>query len=312
MRRSRLPLSALRAFEAAGRHESFQKAADELSVTTSAVSRQIAELERIVGGQLFTRTVRKVELTEEGARLLHALSEAFDGISGAIDEARSDIRVRSRAAHALKIHVLPTFATRIVIPYLPEFEAQYPDVPVTLKVAADGAAGSVGDYDVFVDYSPTPPHEDNEVLFQEDALPVCAPHYIGGVEAGQALAVDDLLKGRLLSATDDSWDWKAWAAALKLRWPARPHLMQFETDDLSIQAALAGTGIALVERRFIIRELADHRLVPVGRNAAVPLGFYYIKQMRGATDAGGGAFTDWLKGLIVRLDRSPNLIRQVS
>jgi LysR family glycine cleavage system transcriptional activator len=300
MRRRLLPLSALRAFEAAGRHESFQKAADELGVTTSAVSRQVAELERILGGKLFIRTVRKVELTEEGRHLRHSLSGALDQMTDAFRTARGQLRQRPAAMQALSVHVLPTFATRILIPRLPAFEQAHPDLPVSLTVATGQGGSRRQNPDVVIDYSPTPPADPDAVLFREDALPVCAPHYIGGAEAAGILTPEDLLKGRLLSATDDCWDWKMWSAFQRLRWPAKVRLMQFDTDDLAIQAALAGTGIALVERRFILNELAGERLVPVGRHASAPLGYYFLRTQGGPASA--QAFAEWLRGIVRGLD----------
>lgn len=302
MRRRLLPLSALRAFEVAGRHESFQKAADELGVTTSAISRQVAELERIVGGKLFTRNIRKVELTEEGSRLRWSLTSALEEMTDALHETRVRLQERSSPLPVLSVHVSPTFATRILISHLPQFESAHPDVSVNLTVAEEHAGYVRSDYDILVDYSPVLPADPSAVLFQEDALPVCAPEYIGGEEMGASLALEDLLKGRLLSTTEDSWDWKLWAAFHKLQWPPSPRLMRFATDDLAIQAALAGTGIALVERRFITRELAEQRLVPVGRKAAVPLGYYCIRGALHADGLASQAFEEWLRRLVGTLE----------
>ncbi|MBM6593659.1 LysR substrate-binding domain-containing protein [Microvirga pudoricolor] len=302
MRRRLLPLSALRAFEAAGRHESFQKAAEELGVTTSAVSRQVAELERVLGGKLFSRSVRKVDLTEEGLQLQTSLSDVFDDMTIALRAARERLKQRPAAAQALTIHVLPTFATRILFPRLPAFEEAHPDLPVSLTVATGQGTSRRQNPDVVIDYSPVAPDDAGSILFQEDALPVCAPHYIGGADWGRTLTPDDLLKGRLLSATDDCWDWKMWAAFQRLRWPAQVRLMQFETDDLTIQAALAGTGIALVERRFILNELDSQRLVPVGRQATAPLGYYFLRMPGGHATGPAKAFSDWLRSVVRDLD----------
>jgi LysR family transcriptional regulator, glycine cleavage system transcriptional activator len=300
MRRRLLPLSALRAFEAAARHASFVRAADELGVTTSAISRQVAELERVVGGPLFVRGVRRVELTPEALELQASLSSAFDSLAPAIETAKDRIRSRKPYAPRLRVHLLPTLATRIVIPRLPEFEAECPDLSVAATVSERGAGGDRTRYDFAIGYSRAPPPGRLELLFQEEALPVCSPAYLAEASASDgALSMAELTGLRLLSATEDSWDWKLWFASCEVQWPRDPNLMLFETDDLAIQAALAGTGLALVESRFVVRELAEGRLVaPILHQGLVALGYYTAKIAKGPRSEGAQAFSRWLRNTL--------------
>src|SRR5690242_259680 len=127
MKRGRLPLTALRSFEVAGRLESFTLAAEELFISQAAVSRQIRELEQLLGEPLFERRHRSVLLTGSGRKLLAVLTPSFDRI----DECLEDIRGASMSAD-LKVSVEPSFAACWLVPRLPEFRKRHPDVEILL------------------------------------------------------------------------------------------------------------------------------------------------------------------------------------
>lgn len=300
MRRRLLPFSALRAFEAAARCGSFIKAADELGVTPSAVSRQIAELERMVGGPLFVRGVRRIELTPEALDLLTTLSAAFDATASAMELVRDRVRERTAKPYALRVRLLPTFAVRMVIPHLAQFEAEHPGMAVSLKVAErDTSDGNFG-YDVTVGYSRQPPNGDLDILFQESAFPVGSPLYLAERGFPGGINFSEYSVGlRLLGTTEDWWDWKAWFQSCGTAWPHDPKLMLFENDDLAIQAAVAGTGLALVEPRFVTCELAEGRLVPSFREKrTVNLGFYVAQLTNGPKHDAALAFSNWLRRIM--------------
>ncbi len=300
MQRSRLPLSALRSFEAAGRHGSFAEAANELGVTPSAVSRQIAELERIVGGRLFTRRVRKVQLTPEGDNLQRALSEASDQITETLLTIRVQLR-ESERVDTLSVLALPTLAARIILPRLAGFEAIHPANPVALTVASGRRASLEPAFDLEIAYSRQAPDSREALLLAEEAIPVCSPGYATTAMAGGSGDPAAVLRGRLLGATQDLWDWRLWATRQGLKWPSRPEVMLFDTADLAIQAAIAGTGIALVERSFAAAELADGRLVRLlAPLAAAPLG-YYVWRTRPGREGAARPFRNWLDNEIQAL-----------
>lgn len=129
MKRGRLPLTALRSFEVAGRLESFTLAAQELFISQAAVSRQIRELETSLGEALFERRHRSVRLTASGARLQAILTLSFDQI----DECLEEIRGRSTAA-AVTISAEPSFAACWLVPRLPEFRERHPEIEVTIDL----------------------------------------------------------------------------------------------------------------------------------------------------------------------------------
>ena len=120
MRRGRLPLTALRSFEAAGRLLSFTRAAEELFVSQAAISRQIRELEASIGRPLFERRHRAVALTDEGARLLATLTESFDRIDATLSA------LSATPAQSVTISVEPTFAALWMVPNLADFRARHP------------------------------------------------------------------------------------------------------------------------------------------------------------------------------------------
>ena len=128
MKRGRLPLTTLRSFEAAGRLESFTLAAEELFVSQAAISRQVRELEALLGMPLFTRHHRKVRLTAEGARLLETLASAFDGIDARIVEIRA-----TKPVTLLTVNAEPSFAGCWLVPHLADFRALHPQIDVSVE-----------------------------------------------------------------------------------------------------------------------------------------------------------------------------------
>ncbi|MBP1859622.1 DNA-binding transcriptional LysR family regulator [Rhizobium herbae] len=131
MKRGRLPLTALRSFEAAGRLESFTLAAEELFVSQAAISRQVRELEALLGTALFTRHHRKVRLSAEGARLLETLAEAFDSVDARLEEIRS-----AKVNALLTVNAEPAFAACWLVPHLADFRALHPKIDVSVESEA--------------------------------------------------------------------------------------------------------------------------------------------------------------------------------
>lgn len=139
MKRGRLPLTALRSFEAAGRLASFTEAAAELFVSQAAISRQIRDLEALIGKPLFERHHRSVSLTADGEALLTVLTDSFDRIGESLD-ALSD----AKRAGTLRVSAEPSFAGCWLVPHLAQFQAEHPEIEGQVRVErgaifADGA-----------------------------------------------------------------------------------------------------------------------------------------------------------------------------
>lgn len=281
------PLTALRTFEAAARHGSFTRAADELHVTQSAVSRQIRTLEEDLGVPLFRRGHRKVRLTADGARLLPVLSQAFGDIEKTVARLRQPER-------DVKLKVPPTFAIRWLIPRLERFQSERPDVQVRLTSGVGEVKLGKEPFDLGVIYiRPDEPGRRGDLLLQDDAVPVTAPRYLA--HAPPLAVPQDLARHQLLVADASAWDWRRWARAFDVDDLPLDDALQLELGEAVIQAAQSGQGVALVTRAFVDRELAEGTLTIPLATAPLELGHWLAIYGRGVLgDACVAAFRDWL------------------
>ncbi len=256
----RLPnLNALRAFEAAARHLSFTKAAEELSVTQGAVSHQVAALEAQLGLELFERLNRRLRLTPLGHQYLPALSEAFDRIDHATQALRSD-----EEEGALRVTVMPSFAQVWLMPKLKRFRDRCPDVDVMVLASERVMDFRQEPVDVgvrmgSVDY----PGLWSELLFDEYVLPVCAPSLRErppGLHRREDLAHYALLHD---DAGEDNRqiDWASWLRIAGVEGVDPTRGMQFSNSSFVIMSAIAGEGVALAKLGLCIDELIAGRLV---------------------------------------------------
>src|SRR6516164_9119313 len=168
------PLSALRAFEAAARHMSFSKAADELHVTPAAVSHQIHALEQDLGVRLFHRMNRSIELTPSAQVLLPGLTEAFAGIQASVARLRAHNDTGS-----LTVTASPSFAAKWLVLRLHRFQARCPAVDVRISATDEVVDLAKGDFDLAIRYgSGHYPGLDVELLFTNEVFPACSPHLL--------------------------------------------------------------------------------------------------------------------------------------
>ncbi len=229
------PLAALRAFEAAARHLSFLKAADELAVTPTAISHQIRLLEDMLGLPVFVRHVRRITLTPSGSILYPVLREGFDAFAGAIEQI--DAR-RSRPSVTLSTMTL--FAARRLVPALGSFTEAHPGIDLHLHASdmpVDLAAGRV---DIAVRYGAGSVHGlVAEPLLSDQFGVLCSPSLGIGMP-------DDLAKVPLLHAEWKSRmeapDWRRWAALAGVEGLPLTSGARFTDDAHAVQAAIAGHG----------------------------------------------------------------------
>lgn len=268
MRRRLPPLLALRAFEAAARHLSFSKAADELCVTQGAVSRHVQTLEDWLGMPLFRRLTRRVELTEEGRALLPVLSESFDRIA----ETAARLTVRGRD---LRIKVAYSFGIRWLMPRLVRFQSRHPDVQVRVTVAWDaGPDIDPQDFDAAIAYCKAPPRDLAAVeVMPERLTAICAPALAAGLRTPSDLAHVPLLDG-----CSDGHDWRMWLSAAGL--PAFETFRQgavFDAMDPALQAAVSGLGVTVADRVLAAGDIAAGRLaLPFPEIEASPGGYWFV------------------------------------
>jgi LysR family glycine cleavage system transcriptional activator len=263
------PLAALRAFEATARLGGVTAAAAALGVTQSAVSRQVIALERWLGLPLFLRRHRRLDLPAAGRRLAATAREAFERLAVAAAELRSDGR-------ELALVVSPSFAVRWLMPRLDRFFARHPRLElrlvarerplVTANLALEGA----------IDYARGDALPAGaSALLEDSSVAVASPGYLAA--APQLETPADLRRHRLLLATEDDWDWRAWAEAAGASLPRAARGYRLLTDELAVQAALSGSGLALMTRALVADELASGRLVVPRPLPAATLGYYYLR-----------------------------------
>ncbi|KHK60982.1 XRE family transcriptional regulator [Burkholderia sp. A9] len=246
-------LNAIRAFEAAARHENFSRAADELYVTHGAVSHQVRALEEELGVQLFTRNGKRLCLTDAGMRYAQQVRGALMVIADATREVRASDRGRR-----LVVSMLSSFAARFITPRIGTFIERHPEIDVELQSTNSLTDFARDDVDLAIRFgSGSYPGLHVEPLFEEVFFPACSPTLNGG-KLPQTPA--DLAHYNLLRSDDELWrPWFDAAGLDTLTEPKRGILYQ-DSSNLLL-AAIDGQGIALVRRSLAVHDLLDGRLV---------------------------------------------------
>ena len=288
------PLNALRAFEAAARHLSFAKAAEELHVTPAAISHQIKGLEDFLGVPLFNRAKRAIWLTEAGSAALPDLRSGFDYLAAGV------ARIRDlESGGIITVSAAPSFAAKWLVPRIERFRQAYPDIDARIDASMELVDFDRDQVDIGIRYG-RGQYQDLSVtpLLKEEMLLVCSPALL---EGGPPLERPDDLRHYTLIHDDTPAleqpvpDWRMWllaAGATEVDWTRGP---RFSPTSMAIQAALDGQGVALVGRVLAEADLAAGRLVrPLG--IAVPSDFaYYIAcPAANAERPKVRAFRDWL------------------
>jgi len=296
MKRNLPPFSAIRAFEAAARHLSFKRAAEELHVTQSAVSHQIKALEDFLGVVLFRRETRGVVLTDAGRIYMPALEEALDGIASATDRLRGD-----RTRDTLSVRTTPAFASRWLLPRLNAFKVDHPEITVNLTTSIEPVdfAGDRIDIAVWYGYGEWPQLE-SESLLRSRLVPVCSPALL---RDGPALHRPADLRHYTLLHNAMSDDWTRWLHAAGARSVAATRGPRFGDCNLMMQAAVEGQGIALAFEALVAADLTANRLVELFDVELLPEAWYYILVPPGAKRRPKvAAFHDWLREEAARKD----------
>ena len=249
------PLNAVRAFEAAARHLSFTRAADELNVTQAAVSHQVKALEERLGVQLFRRLNRGLLLTDAGGLYLRELEDILDRLEQATERLRS-----SEAAGLLTVSTGTSFAAKWLVPRLQRFRERRPDIDV--RIDADDALTDFrrDNVDIAIRYGRgTYPGLSSTPLLQDIVFPVCSPKLLDGAHRLQE--PEDLKHHTLLHDVDVVEDWRSWLHAAGLGDIDASRGPRFSHSAMLIEAAIAGQGVALAHRSMVGQDLREGRLV---------------------------------------------------
>ena len=288
------PLNALRAFEAAARHLSFKEAANELSVTPTAISHQIRNLEDLVGRKLFERSARGIALTPAGERFFPVLRDGFDRIAQSVVDLQ-------REGDALTLSVTPAFASMVLVPRLSEFRQRYPHIALTVDASERLTDLRKAEADIAVRYGPERPLPCRvQHLYTDRYIAVASPAWIG--DAPLPLPAEILAGSQLLgyqwknhALQGPSWpDWMGMAGIAAF--DASRHIA-FSEESHAIQAALDGAGIALASSVLVAADLRSGRLVqahPLGLPGYSYRALYLEDHPRVATVE---KVVNWLTGL---------------
>lgn len=287
------PLGPLLTFEAAARNLSFTKAAAELHLTQSAVSRQIQQLEDHFGAKLFERRARALLLTESGQLFYRTAQDVLQKLH---DTSR---RLRGSATpNRVVVSTTPGFASLWLIPHLAGFTQAHPQVDVrisaTNEVIDDLEQAQV---DVAVRYVPEGSATGGRLLFGETVFPVCSPE-LANNPANPLVTPTDLQHHVLLYLEHRraAWlDWELWFHALGLRDFEPAGKLHFSHYDQLIQAALDGHGVALGRNPLLRRLLKERKLVaPFKKKVASSRAYYVVESPAARAKAQVREFADWL------------------
>jgi len=288
------PLNALRAFEAAARHTSFQAAAAELNVTPAAVSHQIKALEEHLGVPLFKRLNREVRLTDAGRACLPGLRDGFDRIAEAVESIRP-----GRGGGILTVSAAPSIAGKWLLPRIDGFRTRHPEIDVRIDAAIQTVDFSRADVDVALRYGAGRyPGLYTELLMRTEVFPVCAPELTRGKTGLKSPA--DLRHHTLIHEDEINPDpscptWAMWLRAAGVQDVDASRGIRLTQATLVMDAVLAGRGVALAKSVAAADDLASGRVVrPFGEGVLVDFAYYFVCPPASLEIAKVKAFKRWI------------------
>ncbi|NTF45516.1 LysR family transcriptional regulator [Rhizobium rhizogenes] len=290
MRRRLIPdIVNLQAFECAARHQNFSRAAEELNLTQSAVSRQISELEQQTGLKLFERVRQRVVLSEAGLRLLPEVKDLLLRserlMIGAVASGQMKL--------SLKVATLPTFGTRWLVPRLGHFLEEHRDVAVTVESRSKPFSFDEDNFDLAIHYGlPAWAGAVATFLCNETVLPVASRQLAGRLKLG---GPEDLSLAPLLHLTTRPKLWAQWFDLHKLPTEHAYPGARFDQFSMIIAAAISGLGVALLPTYLIEEELQTGALLPLFElPMSTENSYYVVMPEKKQTNEIAMLFQDWL------------------
>ncbi|MBB3191267.1 LysR substrate-binding domain-containing protein [Halomonas cerina] len=285
----------LKVFAISARHLSFTRAAEELHVTTGAVSQQIKQLETRLGFKLFRRLPRRLALTEEGRRLAGVVDEAYQAVGLEVKRLRSGVM-----SGVIRVRSVPSFLHKWLMPRLPRLQARFPDIELHVRAEDSSLSLREGDFDLALDLN------DGQVpglsitpLMTERIFPVCAPSLLRGrppLRHPADLAWYPLLHD--VTAWRGSHDYGEWehylatidAPALNVR-----RGYTFNRNHLTMEAAIAGMGVAIARQTLITDELERRALIaPFPQRVETEMAYGIVHAAGALDDRRVAAVHDWI------------------
>lgn len=289
MRRKIPSTAALLAFERAARHESFTRAAEDLALTQSAVCRQIAALEDFLGLRLFRRTKRGVTLTEAGLSYSRQISARLD----AMERDTLSVMAHHGSGATIELAVMPTFATRWLLPRLGGFLARHPEVTVNMNNRTRPFLFAETEFDAALYFGDAGwPGTEAHFLMRENPTPVCSPRMLQG---RTSLTPEEIATLPLLQQSTRPYGWRDWFGSLGLQVAHDMTGTRYELFSMLAQAAMQDMGVALIPPFLIREELDSGRLViPFDHVYLSAKAYYLIIPEHKAESASLLAFREWL------------------
>ncbi len=282
------PLNALKAFEAAARHESFTKAAQELHVTQGAVSHQVKALETELGFRLFGRESQRLLITEAGRFYLEVVRDAFDRIASGTERL-----LERQNAGALTVTTSPNFASKWLVHRLGRFAEAHPDIDLRVSASLHHVDFAREDIDLAIRHGDGYWPGLHVTRFCIEALfPVCSPALLQG---GKALRNPADLKNHTLLHLDARNDWAKWLQAAEVADTELIHGPVFNQASMAIDAAIDGQGVALARTALAAWDLLAGRLVrPFALALEVPYAYWIVCPKANAELPKIASFRAWI------------------
>lgn len=302
------PLNALRAFEAAARHLSLTKAAEELHVTAGALSHQIRGLEELLGVQLFERRVRSIALTDAGKLLYPGLQTGFTQIREAVVGLK-----RLESNRVLVISTPPGLTSKWLAPRLYRFTNKHPDIDARISSSLENANFATDGVDVAVRNLPMKPEADAgllvDTLIELSFMPVCSPRFLaehGPFDSAAALARMPLIHDDTLIRRVDVPTWSDWFKAAGVTHADVSRGLRFNSADHALDATAEGAGVLLAHDLLAFDDLRTGRLViPVKLSVRSGRGYHVVFPRNRQNHPHVQAFRAWIKDEIAALDWTP-------
>jgi LysR family transcriptional regulator, glycine cleavage system transcriptional activator len=288
------PLNALRAFEAAARHLSFNAAAEELNVTPAAISHQIKALEADLGVKLFRRLNRAVRLTDAGQACLPGLRDGFERIAAAVTRAR-----QGDSLGLLTVTASPAIASKWLVPRLERFRAKHPQIDLRIDASMRMVDFVREDVHVGLRYGTgNYPGLHTELLLRSEIFPVCSPALLKGkhpLRKPEDLRHHTLIHDETATLDPRGPDWAMWLRAAGISDIDTSHGLRFNQVALAMDAAIGGRGVTLARDVFAAADIAAGRLVqPFDKVMPADFAIYVVMPPALVTAPKIKAFRDWL------------------
>jgi len=285
------PIAALRALEAAARHLSFTRAADELFITQSAVSHQIRHIEELWDFKLFERTGRRLIITKEGQLIVPVVRDFLQNM----DRVLGDIKnVESRSS--IRISLVQSLAVKWLVPILGKFNDMNPDISIWMSTSDELVNFTTDEVDIAIRLGHGKwPDLHVEPLLREYVFPVCSPEFLRRLTPPKKPS--DLVRYPLLyrHSFDICPRWRDWFADAGVTIKSLPRGSRFPDTSVSIQAAIDGQGIALARSAHVEKDLEANRLIKLFNvKSCSPVSYYFVCPPKNLSQPRISVFRDWL------------------